>query len=99
MTGIFCYRTELDANTIIKKFGIPFDDEIEAYEVYNRKKDIFKNIDFCFSLDIDEEDYFNPNPFLVLRDANKKECQLFKGEDGRAMRSFIEMLKYEGAQT
>lgn len=37
MTGIFCYRTELDANTIIKKFGIPFDDEIEAYEVYNRK--------------------------------------------------------------
>lgn len=97
MTGIFCYRTELEANTIIKKFGIPFDDEIEAYGVYNSKKDVFKEIDFCFSLDIDEEDYFNPTPFLILRDTINRKCQLFKGEDGRAMRSFIEMLKYEGA--
>lgn len=99
ITGLFCYNTEVSSKNIIESFGISFDENLEAYDTYTLEKDHFRQIDFCFSLNIDEGDYFNPETFFIRRDSfgKDKENELIKGIDGMAMRYFIETLKYEGA--
>ncbi|MCL2638322.1 MAG: hypothetical protein FWD48_08110 [Oscillospiraceae bacterium] len=64
--GMFCYATEANQKTVLKKFGFLHDRDIEAFSAYDESKDICKNIDFFFSLDINAED---SRPYFVMRDS------------------------------
>lgn len=66
IVGMFCYSTNASDKTILKKFGFRYDNDFQGYYGYDASKDIFKEIDFLFSLNISEDD--NLSPYIVIRD-------------------------------
>ncbi len=71
-TGMFCYKTSAKKKTIARKFGVNYDETHSAFGSYNKDHDIFPNIDFLFSLDLNED---NNAPYLLIRDISGA-CQL-----------------------
>lgn len=65
--GMFCYSTQAKRETILKKFGFTYDNELDAFSGYDGSNDIYENIDFLFSLDIDA---YVPRPYFVIKDAS-----------------------------
>ncbi|EAC4354689.1 hypothetical protein HCB33_06850 [Listeria sp. FSL L7-0233] len=95
ITGIFCFKTEASEKTILKHFGISYDNEIEVYNDYSLEADIFPNIDFLFSLNIqDEESIMDPTCYFLNR--SDKSVDIHKGLNGIAIVNLINKLKYEG---
>ncbi len=67
-TGMFCYGTQIKRGTVLERFGHPFDDDLESYSLYKGTKDVYRNIDFLFSLDLSSED--EPEPYFLFRQQN-----------------------------
>lgn len=63
--GMFCYCTQTDRRTVLKDFGFKYDRSIKAFKSYDKKIDIFPNIDFLFGLDLQSK---NKKSYLVVRD-------------------------------
>ena len=66
VVGMFCYSTDANERTVLKKFGFQYDKDFQGYCAYDASKDIFKEIDFLFSLNIAEDG--TPSPYIVVRD-------------------------------
>lgn len=66
LVGMFCYSTDASEKTVLKKFGFQYDKDFQGYCAYNTGKDIFKKIDFLFSLNIAEDG--TTSPYIVIRD-------------------------------
>ncbi|MEA4914768.1 MAG: hypothetical protein VB061_09380 [Christensenella sp.] len=71
--GMFCYSTELKRDTVLERFGHPFDRAIQSSATYYNRYDIYDNIDFLFSLDQTNENA--PEPYFIYR--NKDNTLLF----------------------
>lgn len=95
LTGIFCYSTQASEKTIMKNFGFAFDNAILGYKSYNHLTDKFPDIDFCFCLNIDETDFFNPNPFFLHLDSSKSRI-MYRGAGGQSIANFFNQIRYEG---
>ncbi|MBO0418620.1 hypothetical protein JZO80_00500 [Vagococcus fluvialis] len=95
ITGIFCFKMEAGEKTTLKHFGISYDNEIEVYSDYSSKVDILPNINFLFSLNIqDEESIMDPTCYFFNR--SNKSVDIHKGLNGVAIVNLINKLKYEG---
>jgi len=66
LVGMFCYSTNANKKTVLKKFGFQYDNDFQGYCAYDSTKDIFKEINFLFSLNIGEDG--EPSPYIVIRD-------------------------------
>ena len=66
LVGMFCYTTDASDKTVLKKLGFSYDKDLQGYCAYDATKDIFKEIDFLFSLNIGEDGA--PSPYIVIRD-------------------------------
>ena len=66
LVGMFCYSTNANEKTVLKKFGFQYDNDFQGYCAYDSTKDIFKEINFLFSLNISEDG--EPSPYIVIRD-------------------------------
>ena len=66
IVGMFCYSTEASEKTVLKKFGFKYDNDFQGYCAYDASKDIFKEINFLFSLNITEDGALSP--YIVIRD-------------------------------
>ena len=66
IVGMFCYSTEASEKTVLKKFGFRYDNDFQGYCAYDASKDIFKEINFLFSLNITEDGALSP--YIVIRD-------------------------------
>jgi len=71
--GMFCYGTQLKKNTVLERFGHPYDDELMSSMIYDNSKDIYNNIDFLFSLDLNNEE--EPEPYFIFR--QKEDTSLY----------------------
>ena len=66
LVGMFCYATDATDKTVLKKFGFQYDKDLQGYCAYDATKDIFKEINFLYSLNIGEDG--TPSPYIVIRD-------------------------------
>ena len=71
--GMFCYGTQAKRSTILERFGHPYDEDLMSYALYYETRDVYKNIDFLFSLDLASDD--EPEPYFIFR--QKKDTLLF----------------------
>ncbi|MGW8040028.1 hypothetical protein ACWEX2_07330 [Staphylococcus xylosus] len=78
LIGMFCFKTKAKEKTIIKIFGIDFDEEIKAYNSYKYNLDKYPYIDFCFSMNLDSE--INMETKCYLLDISDNNLTLYKGE-------------------
>jgi hypothetical protein len=67
--GMFCYGSHAKKQTVINKFGFQYEKDIDAYKQYKYECDLYHNIDFFFSLDIDGEN----SPYFVFRGNERKD--------------------------
>lgn len=95
--GIFCYKTKAKKETVLKNFGYLYDEDLQAYQEYDPTQDQFEFIDFCFSLNIDEEDCFNPQAYFLNRDQTNA-LTLYRGANGISINNLLNILNYEGAR-
>ena len=65
VVGMFCYSSTIKDKTIIKNFGYSYDKELDAYEPYKSALDLFTNIDFLFSLNINNDE--ETSPYFIAR--------------------------------
>lgn len=75
LVGMFCYSTTAKEKTILRKFGFKYDKDIDAYTDYTVQYDVMKNVDFLFSLNIEQE--CNSSPYFIIRDYMGN-CTLYK---------------------
>lgn len=95
VTGMFCYTTKANERTLLKNFGFKFDNAILAYKSYNHTIDKFPDVDFCFCLNIDETDFFNPTPFFLHLDSDNERI-MYRGMEGQSIANLFNQLRYEG---
>ncbi|PCQ20687.1 hypothetical protein CP995_07235 [Klebsiella pneumoniae] len=93
LVGMFCYKTETRERTVLKKFGIKYDKDIEAYDEYKEELDEYPFIDFCYSLNLGPE--INMETDCYFLDRNSSNLTLYKGEPGSTMELFTKRLQYE----
>ncbi|WKK69666.1 hypothetical protein Q0G00_03320 [Brochothrix thermosphacta] len=72
LVGIFCYTTSSSKKTIFKNFGIYYDKTIDAFNNHNIELDLFPEIDYCFSLNVDKKNYINPKAYFLNREKGKE---------------------------
>ncbi|MEB7798869.1 hypothetical protein NGB23_07985 [Staphylococcus xylosus] len=93
LVGMFCYKTEIHQRTVLKKFSIIYDKDIDGYDEYKKEYDEFPYIDFCYSLNMGAE--LNMQTDCYFLDRNFNNLTLYKGEPGITMELFTRRLQYE----
>lgn len=67
MVGMFSYSSRAKRQTIVPKFGFGYDKSMDMFDTYNKKSDIYPDIDFYYNLNI----YQNNNeelPYYIVKD-------------------------------
>ncbi len=67
MVGMFSYSSRAKRQTIVPKFGFDYDKSMDMFDTYNKKSDIYPDIDFYYNLNI----YQNNNeelPYYIVKD-------------------------------